>query len=58
MRLPPLPTSRGLSDVDFEFLYGGGDYGGKSMSLIAAGRGPVVVTRGIKGAQAWHRQRA
>jgi fructokinase len=44
-----------MSDVDFEFLYGGGDYGEKAKSLIAAGTNLVVVTRGIKGAQAWHR---
>ena len=49
-----------MSDVDFEFLYGGGDDAGKaeskSASLIAAGAGLVVITRGIKGAQAWHKQ--
>jgi fructokinase len=45
-----------MSDVDFEFLYGGSDYAGKARSLIAAGAGLVVVTRGIKGAQAWHRE--
>ena len=44
-----------MSDVDFEFLYGGGDYGERAKSLIAAGTSLVVVTRGIKGAQAWHR---
>jgi fructokinase len=45
-----------MSDVDFEFLYGGSDYAGKARSLIEAGAGLVVVTRGIKGAQAWHRE--
>jgi|SRR5215207_2705078 len=44
-----------MSDVDFEFLYGGADYGERAMSLIAAGTSLVVITRGIKGAQAWHR---
>lgn len=44
-----------MSDVDFEFLYGGGDYGERAKSLMAAGTSLVVVTRGIKGAQAWHR---
>jgi fructokinase len=44
-----------MSDVDFEFLYGGGDYDEKAKSLIAAGTSLVVVTRGIKGDQAWHR---
>jgi fructokinase len=45
-----------MSDVDFEFLYGGGDHAGRAKSLIAGGASLVVVTRGIKGAQAWHRQ--
>ena len=44
-----------MSDVDFEFLYGGSDYGERARSLIAAGASLVVVTRGINGAQAWHR---
>jgi fructokinase len=44
-----------MSDVDFEFLYGGSNYGEWAKSLIAAGASLVVVTRGIKGAQAWHR---
>jgi fructokinase len=43
-----------MSDIDFEFLYGGSDYAGKAKSLIEAGADLVVVTRGIKGAQAWH----
>jgi fructokinase len=44
-----------MSDVDFDFLYGGHDYAGRAKALIAAGAGLVVVTRGIKGAQAWHK---
>ena len=44
-----------MSDVDFEFLYGGTNYGERASSLIAAGASLVVVTRGINGAQAWHR---
>ena len=44
-----------MSDADFEFLYGGNDYGERAKSLIAAGTSLVVVTRGINGAQAWHR---
>ena len=44
-----------MSDVDFEFLYGGNDYGERAKSLIAAGTSLVVVTRGINGAQAWHK---
>src|SRR6476659_10309075 len=45
-----------MSDVDFEFLWGGSDHAGKAKSLIKAGASLVVVTRGIKGAQAWHRE--
>jgi fructokinase len=45
-----------MSDVDFEFLYGGCDQGERAKSFIAAGTSLVVVTRGIKGAQAWHRE--
>jgi fructokinase len=45
-----------MSDADFEFLYGGSDYGEKAKSLVAAGASLVVVTRGMKGAQAWHRE--
>ena len=43
-----------MSDVDFEFLYGGMDYADRAQALIAAGVGLVVVTRGARGAQAWH----
>jgi fructokinase len=45
-----------MSDVDFEFLYGGHDYEGRAKSWIAAGADLVVVTRGDRGAVAWHRQ--
>jgi fructokinase len=45
-----------MSDVDFEFLYGGSDFAGKAKSLIKAGASLVVVTRGTRGAQAWHRE--
>jgi fructokinase len=44
-----------MSDVDFEFLYGGSDYAGRAKSFLEAGASLVVVTRGIKGAQAWHK---
>jgi fructokinase len=43
-----------MSDVDFEFLYGGSDYAGRAKSILDSGASLVVVTRGIKGAQAWH----
>jgi fructokinase len=45
-----------MSDVDFEFLYGGSDHAGKATSLLGAGTSLVVITRGTKGAQAWHNQ--
>src|SRR6267378_364056 len=45
-----------MSDVDFQFLYGGSDHAERAKSLIKAGASLVVVTRGIKGAQAWHKQ--
>jgi len=45
-----------MSDVDFEFLYGGGDHAERAQALIAAGASLVVITRGIKGAQAWHQE--
>jgi fructokinase len=44
-----------MSDVDFEFLYGGSDYAGRAKSLLAAGASLVIVTRGLRGARAWHR---
>src|SRR5258708_10353420 len=45
-----------MSDVDFEYLYGGSDCAPRAQSMVAAGTSLVVVTRGIKGAQAWHRE--
>jgi len=45
-----------MSDVDFEFLYGGSDCAGKATSLLDAGTSLVVITRGTKGAEAWHCQ--
>ncbi|WP_315838852.1 carbohydrate kinase [Bradyrhizobium prioriisuperbiae] len=45
-----------MSDVDFEFLYGDGDHAAKAKALLAAGAGLVVVTRGSRGAQAWHKR--
>jgi fructokinase len=45
-----------MSDFDFEYLYGGADFAGRAKSLIKAGASLVVVTRGNKGAQAWHKE--
>lgn len=43
-----------MSDVDFGYLFGHDDYAGAAAAMIAAGVSLVVVTRGAKGAQAWH----
>ena len=43
-----------MSDVDFDYLYGGGSYADKAASLFAGSCGLFAITRGVKGAQAWH----
>jgi fructokinase len=43
-----------LSDSDFAYLYGGNDYSGKAKALFATGTHLLVVTRGVRGAHAWH----
>jgi fructokinase len=43
-----------MSDVDFDYLYGEETYGDKAASLFAGGCGLFAITRGVKGAQAWH----
>src|SRR5260370_36275478 len=45
-----------MSDVDFDFLFGGSDYAGRAKSFMEAGTSLAVVTRGIRGALAWHRE--
>jgi fructokinase len=45
-----------LSDSDFSFLYGGYAYAKRAEALFAADTSLFIVTRGIRGAQAWHRQ--
>jgi fructokinase len=45
-----------MSSVDFDFLYGGADYGSKATALLAAGAALVVITRGARGVLAWHRE--
>ncbi|MFI5012328.1 MAG: carbohydrate kinase [Hyphomicrobiales bacterium] len=45
-----------MSEVDFDFLHGGSDYEPKARALIEAGATLVVVTRGGRGAFAWHRK--
>jgi fructokinase len=44
-----------MSDFDFQFLYGSDSFGEKAKSLLDAGKSLVIVTRGTKGALAWHR---
>jgi fructokinase len=43
-----------MSDVDFNYLHGDEAYAARAKSLLAAGAGLVVITRGGAGAQAWH----
>jgi fructokinase len=43
-----------LSDTDFAYLYGGNDHAGKAKALVATGTQLLVVTRGVRGAHAWH----
>jgi fructokinase len=45
-----------LSDSDFSFLYGETDYAEKAEALLAEATQLFIVTRGGRGAQAWHRQ--
>src|SRR5262249_55537410 len=44
-----------MSDVDFEYLYENDAYEARARSVIARGASLVVITRGAKGAMAWHR---
>src|SRR5262249_8613739 len=44
-----------LSDVDFDYLYGSELYAEWVNAMLARGASLVVVTRGTKGALAWHR---
>jgi len=43
-----------MSDVDFAYLHGEEAYAGRAAALIARGASLIVVTRGTKGALAWH----
>jgi len=44
-----------LSDSDFAFLYGESDPASKAEALFAEGTVLVIITRGARGAWAWHR---
>lgn len=43
-----------LSESDFAFLHNGSDHAGKAAALLAAGSLLFIITRGVRGAQAWH----
>ena len=43
-----------MSDVDFDYLFGNEAYAARAESLLARGASLIVITRGIKGALAWH----
>ncbi|MGY3617918.1 carbohydrate kinase family protein [Bradyrhizobium sp. USDA 10063] len=43
-----------MSDVDFNYLYGDEAYAAKAEQLLARGCSLFVITRGTKGALAWH----
>lgn len=43
-----------MSDADFEFLYGSDEYDTKARAMLANGAKLVVITRGERGALAWH----
>ncbi|MGJ4944081.1 carbohydrate kinase family protein [Bradyrhizobium sp. HKCCYLS1011] len=44
-----------MSDVDFDYLHGGDDYAARAAALLTGSPHLFVVTRGPKGALAWHR---
>jgi fructokinase len=44
-----------MSDVDFDYLYGGTDFEAAASSLLGQGASLIVITRGTNGALAWHR---
>lgn len=43
-----------MSDLDFDFLFGGDDFQGKANEMLAGGVALFVVTRGGEGVIAWH----
>jgi fructokinase len=45
-----------LSDSDFAYLYGDTGYADRAEALFAAGTRLFIVTRGVRGVQAWHPQ--
>jgi fructokinase len=45
-----------MSDVDFDYLHGEEAYAARAAALFERGASLIVITRGIKGALAWHRK--
>ena len=45
-----------MSDVDFNYLYGKEAYADRAASILANGCSLFVITRGLDGALAWHRE--
>lgn len=43
-----------MSDVDFDYLFGGDAYQQRADAMLGQGTSLVVITRGAKGAIAWH----
>lgn len=43
-----------MSDMDFDFLFGGNDFEGKAKEILAGGAALFIVTRGGDGVMAWH----
>jgi fructokinase len=43
-----------MSDVDFDYVYEGDGYADRARAMLECGASLVVITRGPKGAQAWH----
>jgi fructokinase len=43
-----------MSDVDFDYLFGKEAFATRAKSLLARGASLIVITRGTKGALAWH----
>jgi fructokinase len=43
-----------MSDVDFEYLFGGEAFVDRANAILARGASLVVITHGMTGAQAWH----
>ncbi|SCM71370.1 Sugar kinase, ribokinase [uncultured Pleomorphomonas sp.] len=44
-----------MSDMDFDFLFGGNAFDARAEELLADGAALVIVTRGADGVIAWHR---